>query len=391
MPEVCEMANVAVDKPPPPEKEFEAELVSVTFDSGIPVTHGDGKTKITPPHWEAGKEGEITDDWSATALKARLPAEPYSKRAAVYLIKGAAGAKYDVKVKVKVTKSKNISGKAKLLGDFMGLVIEGDCETGAGEHEVPAKIKDPPESIAGGCARISWGLDVPDFGCVGLGASLAEIYFVLAKPPIPYPDGVWSEALRFLCGKVGVEGETDPDSVAAKITTYFHGSHRLKYHTSGGISCYGASLEGGGFSLSNYIKRTSERCNCYDQAGAVNAFSRALGVSVTWKWMDPYGFIRPTVLVGFKGLCNNPFFGSDESKKKVDDDSKEREPFTRHGFAALPGGNILDACAGPHTGSEKPDDYLTAAIDNTPSLYPHPNCDRAGTKIEPGIGVTSVK
>ena len=54
----------------------------------------------------------------------------------------------------------------------------------------------------------------------------------------------------------------------------------------------------------------------------VNAFSRALGVSVTWRCTDPYGFIKPAVLVGFKGLCNNPFFGDNEAKKKVDDESK---------------------------------------------------------------------
>ena len=33
------------------------------------------------------------------------------------------------------------------------------------------------------------------------------------------------------------------------------------------------------------------------------------------------------------------------------------------------GRNILDACAGPHTGSETPDQYVTASIDATPALY----------------------
>ncbi len=393
MAEVCEMVNAAVDQPPPPDKEFEAEIVSVTFDSGIKVSHK--KATIAGPHWEIGKEAEITDDWVAIALKARMPPEPYSKRAAVYLIKGAAGAKYDVKVKVNVKKSVNISGKAKLRGDFNGLVIEGDCDTGAGQHDVNATITGPPEGIAGGCGHISWSLEVPDFICALLGKTLAELYFVLAEPPVePYKKGVWSEALRFLCGKVGVEGENDGDSVAAKITTYCHGSHRLKYDTNGGASRYGPVLEGGVFKMERYIKRDSERCNCYDQAGAVQAFSLAVGAQVSWRRMNPYGFIKPTKLVGFKALCNNPFFDSDESLIFLgpgDPRVKLRDPFSRHAFCANSAQNILDACAGPHTGSENPQTYVEAAIDDEPSLYPHAYSNRAGVLVDmlPG-GLKSV-
>lgn len=388
MTEVLEMVNVCVEGPLPPEKEFEAELVSITFDSGIPVTHG--KAAVKTPHWEAGKEGEITDDWKAMAAKLGLPAEPYSKRAAVYLINGASGAKYEVKVKVKVTKSKNISGKAKLLGNFNGLEIEGSCETGAGEHEVTAKFNDPPKSILGGCTRISWGLDVPDFGSVSLGATLAEIYFVLGKPEKPYTNGVWAEVLRFLCGKVKVVGETDGKGAAATITTYCHSSHKLKYDTDEGAPKYGVGSLGGAFALDKYMKRGSEACNCYDQAAGVLAFSLALGAKVSWRYLEPFGYIKPTDLVGF-GLCNNPFFGVNVKKKMVPKDSPERTGFGNHAFADIEGGNILDACAGPHAGTETPAEYVAASIDDDPSLYG--GSFRPGTagEIIPGTGLNAVK
>ena len=39
-----------------------------------------------------------------------------------------------------MTKSKNVSGDGKLIGDFKGLTIEGTCPTSAGEHTVAAKV-----------------------------------------------------------------------------------------------------------------------------------------------------------------------------------------------------------------------------------------------------------
>ena len=218
MPDFGEPICVAPPSTLPPEKDFAAELVSVTFKSGVKASHG--QAEITAANWEAGKEGEVTDDWKATAQKLGLPEEPYSKRAAVFLIKGAAGAKYDVEVKVRVTKSENVSGGGKLIGNFNGLVIEGTCPTSAGEHTGAATSNEPPDTIQGYRGKVSWGIEVADIPLsLSLGTSLAEVYFLIAKPKArPYRNGVWSEVLRFLCGKVGVAGEKEEKAVAAKIT-----------------------------------------------------------------------------------------------------------------------------------------------------------------------------
>jgi hypothetical protein len=50
-------------------------------------------------------------------------------------------------------------------------------------------------------------------------------------------------------------------------------------------------------------------------------------------------------------------------------DSPERGGFGNHAFARNGGNKILDACGGPHTGSETPEQYVDASIDSTPALY----------------------
>jgi hypothetical protein len=390
MPDAGEQTCVEVPPTPPPDQEFAAELVSVKFDSGVKVSHS--KATVAGPHWEVGKEKEIADDWAATAKKLGLPAEPYSKRPAVYLIKGAPDAEHYLTVEVKVTKSVNVSGEAKLQGNFNGLVFEGWCETSAGTHKVDVKIVEPPDAIKSYRGEIAWGLELEDAPiCQGLGSTLAELYFILDKPaPRPYSDGVWVEALRFLCGKVGVVGESKTEGVAEKITRYCHSRHKLRYDTFRGGSKYGLALAGGEFKLMGYMKRTSPICNCYDQAAAVQALSLALGAPVEWVYMDPYGFIKATDLVGV-GRCNNPFYKLDVTKKVVPFDSPDRTAFGNHAFAGLPSEKVLDACAGPHTGDETREKYVDESIDKTPSLYPGSFQPGTADAIASGSGVSGVK
>ena len=120
---------------PPPDAELEAELVSITFKSGIKVS--ECRMEVEGPHWESGKESLVEDLWSRLAGLLHLPVEPYSKRAAVYLI-GGLGGSYDVEVKIRITRLKNVSGEARLIGTFSGVSIEGPCPSSAGEHTVRA-------------------------------------------------------------------------------------------------------------------------------------------------------------------------------------------------------------------------------------------------------------
>jgi hypothetical protein len=390
MPDTNEEISVAVATTVPPDKEFAAELVSVKFDSGVRVSHS--KATVAGPHWQVGKEKEITDDWAATAKKLGLPAEPYSKRPAVYLIKGARDAEFLLSVTVKVTKAVNIKGDAKLSGNFNGLVFEGWFPATAAEHQLDVKIVNPPDSIHCYRGEIAWRLDLEKEPISQtLESTLAELYFILDEPARrPYPDGVWVEALRFLCGKAGVVGEDSTEGVAKKVARYCHTPHKLRYDTFLGDSAYGLDMKGGEFDLTGYMERTSAKCNCYDQAAAVQALSLALGASVGWVYLVPYGFIKETNLVGV-GRCNNPFFGFDVTKKVVPADSPDRKPFGRHAFAELPNENILDACAGPHTGDETREKYVEESIDDTASLYPTSFQPGTADDIASGSGVSAVK
>jgi hypothetical protein len=386
--QVGEPAAVIPAPPPPPDCEFAAELLSVTFKSSEKVSH-ERKT-IEGPHWVKGEEGKLEDFWSRLAGMMGLSAEPYSKRPAVYRVKGMTAA-HIVEVKVNVTKSANIAGSARLIGKLWSLSIEGVCPTSVGEHIVRAEIKDAPEEIRGYRGRIAWHLetDAPAMN-VALRSTLAEVYFILDRPSAFYRNlGVWVEVLRFLCGRVGVAGECDRKAVGAKVASYCHGRHGLKYETRHGRSQYGVGHTGGTFNLTDYLIRKSPVCNCYDQAAAVQALAGAVGAQTVWLFLEPFGYIKPTNLVGV-GLCNNPFFRSDESQKLIDPESLKRTAFANHAFVVTYGATVLDACAKPHLATETPEEYVADSIDRDPSLYDRSFRPGRPQDIRPQIGVREV-
>ncbi len=374
---------------PPPDAELEAEIVSITFKSGIKVSQR--RTPVEGPHWEKGRESAIEDLWTRLASRLHLPLELYSKRAAVYLAGGLDGV-YDVEVKLKITKSENVSGEARLHGVFCGIAIEGSCPSSAGEHTVAARIINPPDDLRACRGRIAWRLDVdPTPIRASLGSTFVEIYFILGRPGFRYRKGVWVEALRFLFGRVGVAG-SDPNAVIAAIAAYCHTRHGLRYETNKGETCYGIGHRGGVFKLGSYLLRLSEICNCYDQAAAVQSLASAVGVASVWQFLKPFGFIRPTNLVGV-GLCNNPFFGTNEALKLVAPDSDRRMPFGNHAFTVTLDWKAVDACAKPHLATETIPEYVVDSIDDTLSLYRHWHKFRPGqpTDVRPKLGVVAVE
>src|SRR5262249_45880924 len=155
---------------------------------------------------------------------------------------------------------------------------EGTCPSSAGEHTVRARIVDPPDELRVCRGRIAWRLEVEATPIsANLGSTLAEIYFVLGQPSLPFREkGVWVEALRFLFGRVGVGGLSNRTAVIATITAYCHGRHGLRYDTLGGRSFYGVDHTGGKFKLLRYMLRGWSACNCYDQAAAVQALAGAV-------------------------------------------------------------------------------------------------------------------
>ncbi|QRK07178.1 hypothetical protein JQX13_45220 [Archangium violaceum] len=355
------------------EWKLRAEILEVTFKGTIKVSRG--KTLISPPHWKKGED--VNDVW-ADAKKMGLPQEAaYSKKAAAMLIHEADGATKDVEVKIKVIEAENVSGEGELLGCLGDMEITAKLPLGVGEHVVKAQIKTLPYRIAWYRGSIEWRVSFADpGGSIVLGGSDVEVFFLPAVPIIPFKTEVWVEVLRFLCNRMGVVGLKTPGEVLEKITRYCHTGHGLEYDTLEGKYHYG-DPDAREFRLNGYMKGEDPECCCYDQASAVQVFAAALGVSTEWLFMEPFGYIHTTNLIGV-GACNNPFYRSNGTDKIVMPLHPKRTSFGNHAFVRM-AGKILDACAGPHVGMEKTREYLDNTIDYDPKRYPYPNWERAGT------------
>ncbi|KAM0723309.1 hypothetical protein Q7P37_001510 [Cladosporium fusiforme] len=131
--------------------------------------------------------------------------------------------------------------------------------------------------------------------------------------------------------------------------------------------------------------------NCYDLA-ALCQILVSLGVDtqrekLRMKFMEPFGFIRDTYLIGrFEdfdhpnvdnptNLCNNPFFGNPlcDQKMLCKADSDGRSSFGNHMFLTL-GPRfgepyVFDACCGPQLGTTSLSEYPSEAIDSLDALY----------------------
>lgn len=346
------------------KKILRAKVVEVTFKSPIKVSNNNAT--VQPPHW---------------SLDENVNDGPCSKKPAAYMIRGGKGASQDVEVKVEVLESKNVSGNGRLFGVLGGILIQGDCPLSAGPHTVAARIVELPEGITWLRGDMVWGMEVEALGTsVGLGSSRVEVFFILGTPPPYYQNakGVWAEALRFLCTRAGVPGVSDATDAVARVTRYCHTNHGLHYDAIGGRPAYGCGQRGGRFQLDLYMACVYGVANCYDQAGAVQSLSGALGAKVDWIYLDPYGFINITVLLGW-GACNNPFFmdDSDETGGVINlvvnpqilpPNDRLRTAFGNHAFCAF-SGKVYDACAGPHLGTESYHEYCQASIDYTTTRY----------------------
>lgn len=119
--------------------------------------------------------------------------------------------------------------------------------------------------------------------------------------------------------------------------------------------------------------------NCYDQGLAVQ-LGLVLGAQtedqlskIRLHFLFPYGFIKPTNLVGWDGPCNNPFVQNDEKLNGrllfLDDpNDRRRWAFRKHVYASYDN-KVLDATCGPALGTDEMEAYLDNAIDRETTLY----------------------
>ena len=70
-------------------------------------------------------------------------------------------------------------------------------------------------------------------------------------------------------------------------------------------------------------------------------------------------------------MCNNPFYTLNVSKKIVAPNDINRTSFGNYAFCGITvtDENVLDGCAGPHTGTESRKEYLDNSIDRAMGEY----------------------
>ncbi len=340
------------------------EIIEVTWKSGIDTARN--KAKIAAPHWAAGLDAKEED-------KPDLQHYPTgSQKPGVYLVKSKKGVD-TFEVKIKVTKNSTSETSGKLLGNLSGLYFDGKCDLSVGTHTATMKFKELPNVLTHLEGDASWGLEANLMSSLLPTKTRLELFVIFDKPMTFYTEGVWAEALRFVFKKAAVGASAKAEDAIKKITNYCHTVHGMTYDTMQGASNFGSIPIGGyGFKLLNYIKKQGNdaaipnKVNCYDQAAAVQALSGALGAKVDWIFMQPYGFIKTTNLVGV-GSCNNPFYKSNGTAAIVVKSDPKRTAFGNHAYVYL-NTKIHDSCAGPHAGTESLRQYLEAAIDAETSI-----------------------
>ena len=206
-------------------------------------------------------------------------------------------------------------------------------------------------------------------------------YSILDAPVAPWTDAVltnqnaWTSALDFVITNA-CEGATTETNALAELTQFLFSGHGLVYDIKGGWPNYCTSSHGGIFRLSKYIAKTGtgspshpmsgNEVDCYDQASAITALGRLIGVNVLYRHMPSFGYVNETDLIGI-GRCNNPFYPLSSSLLPIagsDDVYPARLPFGNHSFAEY-NALIFDACAGPACGTSPIVDYLNTAIDSS--------------------------
>jgi hypothetical protein len=332
------------------------EILSVTVDSQITACLKGKPVKL--PNWEPGID--LIDGYG-------------SKRPGVFEMAGKPSYK-GLKVKVKV---KGLSNKKiiKLTGKLAGLTftafLTGDNSTGKTGKEMT--VTAVPENIPGYFKQASgdmeWFLDSYN---EPFEKTRLEMYWIYGYPGIMYKKGVWVEVLRLLAALcVGLKHK---EKIIQRIVNYCHAWTSLRYNSETTAGQYAEAYWGGYFNLEAFLAQAYSLCNCYDQAGALQTLLGALGIELTWIYMNPFGFINRTSLIG-RGESNNPVFLKKDSltPEIVDKNDQKRTKFGAHSFCLWEKQGkdqfVLDACLGPALGNASGPQYIKRNIDTTTKLY----------------------
>jgi hypothetical protein len=263
----------------------------------------------------------------------------------------------------------------------------GQCDgsPGAFTLSVDAALQTPTFATLVG--DVVWSI-LPQQGGAPVALATTRLELIYIYGPMPNFFGnlnyVW--VLRTLLAAAG-QGNSAV-VVAGRIADRCFTGFNKFYDTIAGRAFFGCTPTGGIFQLNRYWRLIAEQgwsVNCYDQAGCVQTMLGAVGLSSTWLYMAPFGYITTTNLIGWPGGCNNPFFRSNNTAQVVNLNDPLRTGFGNHAFIMF-GTQIMDACAGPHIGAEDETEYVDAAIDTQTILTGCAPGDVGNIDNEDGLG-----
>jgi hypothetical protein len=197
-----------------------------------------------------------------------------------------------------------------------------------------------------------------------------RIYVVLEKPPEPwsqtdaqrYP---WTTALEYAIINANTTGLSDAREAAARIVQHVN-SEPLQYDIwQGAPAYYSGGFGGGTFLIVDWLAGFTNGpiVNCYDCASAVTTFANVVGCQLTYQFHGPFGYLDPVYPIG-RGLCNNPFYGSQVAPYNVPlvgVDDALRTSFGNHAYTKQAGRNY-DACMRGPLGTITDLCYLLAGL-----------------------------
>ena len=203
-------------------------------------------------------------------------------------------------------------------------------------------------------------------------------YSILGEPVAPWTDSsitnqnAWISVLDFLTPTNVCGNATNKTNALARLTQFLFEGHHLRYDRYLGDCKYfhfpDPSMPGSHhwFDVSGYMVRNKGNVvNCYDQAYAVSLFGKLAGIESDVVFLQPFGFINETGLVGV-GRCNSPFYTSGPLATETVRGSNDtaRAWFLNHRYV-IRDDKIFDACAGPALGTQTHQQYLDHSVDTS--------------------------
>jgi hypothetical protein len=370
----------------------EIKIKAVTIDS--PITVCRSQVLVIPPHWEPGID---LRDGDGSRRPGVLVIKNHSEKIAPEPGMGENTGKLVVELEVTGPPGLLDLNDAELIGELGGIIFTGpirvDGGSPPGHHDQKNKVKQKVETIKVEVVPreepvsfkrirgdMTWQVKCHENKIdidKGLEETRLEIFWIYGYPGKMFKRGVWVEVLRLL--DVECFGLKNQGWIIQRIINYCHSGTGLRYDSYLSASYYGLIGSGGAFNLNAYLVKTYPFCNCFDQAGALQTLLGAMGIEVIWVFMDPYGYLRETNLVG-RGRCNNPIFLGRQLPELYPVNLPDRSGFGSHAFCIWEKEKfeiVLDACAGPHFGdnvkksfiSGFKQSYIEESIDGLTSLY----------------------